>query len=102
MPLRSSNWPDEQHDAVAVARRLHAGEARRVHRLPRHEDLVARHARDLEQYALDVLAVDHDRRNVAVQRLGDRAAEAVKRGLRVKPHARPQHERDPPQARSAV
>ena len=93
---------DEEHHGPSVARRLHRLEAGRVHRLPGHEDLLAVDAGHLEQYALDVLAVDDDRGHVAVQRLGDRAAEAVKCGLRVKPHARPQHERHSAQACGAV
>ena len=72
-----------------VACRLHPGEARRVHRLAGDEDLLAGDAGDLEQHALDVLTVDHDRRNVAIDRLSERAAEPVKTRLGMHPHSSP-------------
>jgi hypothetical protein len=73
--------------------RLHGAKAISVHRLAGDEQLLGSHPRRREHEPLDVLAVYDDRVGAAIDRFGQRPAEAMKAGVRMHPHPGPEHER---------
>jgi asparagine synthase (glutamine-hydrolysing) len=93
---------DEEHLGGAVANRLNCCEPLGLDRLPGHEDLARVDVRGVDEKALDVLAVGHDRLGGPVDVASERLRDAVKRGAGVVPHAGPQHERKSPRPAGTV